>query len=403
MKPLSGIKVLELATVVAAPTASRVLCDFGADVVKIESLAGDEMRRVGIQESVVCEDYKNPLFTVTNNNKKLISVNIKSEEGKEIIHKLLSEADVFVSNVRMASLERLGLDYNTIKDEFPKLIYAHFSGYGPKGTASNYPAFDSTAFWLRSGPMADWQVEGSFPMYPTYAFGDIATSNAFLSGILMAIVGREKTGQGTLVNGSLLASGIWCNSIAIIESQPQFGKLLKPIPERPVDPFSAVYECKDGNWIGFYCNEYVRDLEKFANLLGVQDIMDNPRCKDVPTLYETGAIEEVTVRVKDIMRTKTAEEWNRIFIENNVSNEIARKTCDVHKDEQAIVNEFIKEVEFADGIKVMMPMPPVKFSNYEAREYTPTGKIGEHTDEVLTGLGYSLKEITAMKEKNVIA
>ena len=136
--PLEGIRVVELATVVAAPTASRVLCAFGAEVIKVETKIGDEMRRAGEFEMVVCEDDKNP-------------------DGKAAFLKLLETADVFLTNVRLPSLGRLGLDYETLHKAYPGLVYAHFSGFGPKGPDAAKPGFDSTAFWLRSGPMADWQ------------------------------------------------------------------------------------------------------------------------------------------------------------------------------------------------------------------------------------------------------
>jgi len=182
--PLEGIRVVELATVVAAPTASRVLCAFGAEVIKVETKIGDEMRRAGEFEMVVCEDDKNPLFTIQNSGKRLTSIDLKNPDGKAAFLKLLETADVFLTNVRLPSLGRLGLDYETLHKAYPGLVYAHFSGFGPKGPDAAKPGFDSTAFWLRSGPMADWQVPGSFPFTPTYAFGDMATSSAFLSGIL---------------------------------------------------------------------------------------------------------------------------------------------------------------------------------------------------------------------------
>ena len=162
--PLAGVRVVELATVVAAPTTSRMLCAYGAEVVKVETLYGDEMRRAGKTELTPYEDYKNPLFTVHNSNKRLTSINFKDPEGKAALLKLIGEADVFITNVREASLRRSGLDYDTLRESFPQLIYAHFSGFGPKGPVASNPGFDSTGFWLRSGPMADWQVEGSVPL-----------------------------------------------------------------------------------------------------------------------------------------------------------------------------------------------------------------------------------------------
>ena len=151
--PLEGIRVVELATVVAAPTASRVLCAFGAEVIKVETKIGDEMRRAGEFEMVVCEDDKNPLFTIQNSGKRLTSIDLKNPDGKAAFLKLLETADVFLTNVRLPSLGRLGLDYETLHKAYPGLVYAHFSGFGPKGPDAAKPGFDSTAFWLRSGPM----------------------------------------------------------------------------------------------------------------------------------------------------------------------------------------------------------------------------------------------------------
>lgn len=149
--PLEGIRVVELATVVAAPTASRVLCAFGAEVIKVETKIGDEMRRAGEFEMVVCEDDKNPLFTIQNSGKRLTSIDLKNPDGKAAMLKLLETADVFLTNVRLPSLGRLGLDYETLHAAYPGLVYAHFSGFGPKGPDAAKPGFDSTAFWLRSG------------------------------------------------------------------------------------------------------------------------------------------------------------------------------------------------------------------------------------------------------------
>lgn len=399
--PLAGVRVVELATVVAAPTTSRMLCAYGAEVVKVETLYGDEMRRAGKTELTPYEDYKNPLFTVHNSNKRLTSINFKDPEGKAALLKLIGEADVFITNVREASLRRSGLDYNTLRESFPQLIYAHFSGFGPKGPVASNPGFDSTGFWLRSGPMADWQVEGSFPFVPTYAFGDMATSSVLLSGILMALLGREKTGCGTKVETSLFASGIWCNSVGVVETQFE-RRHLNPDPFRPADPFDTTYKCADGKWIGVYVNEYKKDKAKLAKLLGMEDILEDPRYDDIATLAESGVIVEAVKRCNEIFLTRTSAEWRELLSANSVSCEVMQSTCDVSRDSQAIENHYVEELEFADGLKVMMPCPPVHFSEYTRRPYEPTGEIGKDTDAVFASLGYSGEEIARLREKGAI-
>lgn len=400
--PLHGIKVVELATVVAAPTTSRMLCAYGADVVKVESLSGDEMRHAGEWEMVVCEDDKNPLFTIQNSGKKLTAINLKNAEGMEAFLRLLDGADIFLTNVRLPSLTRLGLDYDTLHERYPSLIYAHFSGFGTKGPDAAKPGFDSTAFWLRNGPLADWQSAGSFPFTPTYAFGDMSTSSVFLSGILMALLGRAQTGKGTFVTTSLMASGIWCNAIGVVSHQEPFGGERPVDPLRPSDPFSHFYLCGDGKYIGVFDNEYGRDLPKFAALLGIEDILDDPRCATLAALAETDAVAEVVARLNKVFLTKSSVEWIKYLEENNISCERMRTVRDVSSDPQAIANGYVRPVDYPDGLTVMMPCPPVQFSEYEMREYTPAGHIGTDTDEVFRSLGYTQAEINKMRENGAI-
>jgi len=403
MLPLQGVKVVELATVVAAPTTSRVLCAYGAEVIKVEGLDGDVMRLAGTHEFTPYEDDLNPLFTIHNSNKKFISINIKNEAGKKVLVDLISDADVFITNIREKSLVRNGLDYETLKEKNPGLIYAHFTGYGDKGPSANDPGFDITAFWLRSGGLADWQTKGAFPFVPTYAFGDMVTSSAFLSGILMALYAKKETGRGTKVDTSLFASGIWCNAIGVV--QTQFDRRhLNPDPFRPTDPFSQTYLCSDGKWIGIYCNEYESEIEKFAKLLGIEDMIGDPAYASIDIMHKTGSIEAIVKRCNEIFLTKTSTEWREYLSANSVSCEIMKESQEVSKDPQATENGYMVPVQFPDKnhTTVMMPTPPVAFSEYGCREYVPTGKIGEDTDSILAGMGYSEEEIKAMKDSGAV-
>ncbi len=401
--PLEGVKVVEMGTVVAAPTTARMLCAYGAEVIKVEGIDGDVMRLAGSHEFTPYEDDLNPLFTIHNSNKKFISLNYKTEAGKKVLLELIGQADVFITNVREKSLIKNGLDYETVKKTNPALIYALFSGYGPVGPASDDPGFDISCFWMRSGPIGDWGEKKSFPLLPTYAFGDMATSSAFLSGILMALYGREKTGQGTKVDISLFANGIWCNSIGVVQTQFD-RKELNPDPFRPSDPFNTVYKCKDGRWIGVYCNEYVQDKEKIARLYGIEDIVDDPKYADIDTMHRTGSIVGIIERCNEIFLTKTSHEWRQLFRENNVACEIMRHSREVSSDPQAIGSGYVVPVEFPDDkhTTVMMPSPPLSFSEYDRKPYEPTGSVGENTDEILKSMGYSEDQISEMKEEGAV-
>lgn len=400
--PLQGVKVVELATVVAAPTTSRMLCAYGAEVIKVETMIGDEMRRAGEFEMVVCEDDKNPLFTIQNSGKKLTAINLKTAAGKEAFLRLLADADVFLTNVRLPSLGRLGLDYDTLHACYPSLIYAHFSGFGPKGPDAAKPGFDSTAFWLRNGPLADWQAPGSFPFTPTYAFGDMSTSSVFLAGILMALLGRAQTGKGTFVTTSLMASGIWCNAIGVVSHQEPFGGARVNDPLRPADPFCHFYCCADGKYIGVFDNEYRRELPKFAELFGMPDLLEDARFASLEALERTDAVAELVTRLNALFRTKTSGEWIAYLEANNVSCERMRTIREVSSDPQAIANGYVQPVAFKDGLTVMMPCPPVQLSEYQTREYTSAGRLGKDTDEVFRALGYSDAQIAEMRAEGSI-
>ena len=177
--PLSGIKVIELAAFVAAPTVGRLMADMGADVIKVESPAGDGWRATGISylPKRFNED-ENPVFDIYNNGKKFVCLDLKAPEGIEALHKLLADADVFLTNTRPRSLAKLGLDYETLSQKYPQLIYAHVLGYGEKGPEKDTPAFDTTAFWSRGGFLRDLAPDGPdyFPVNAPSGVGDYSVS-----------------------------------------------------------------------------------------------------------------------------------------------------------------------------------------------------------------------------------
>ena len=226
--------------------------------------------------------------------------------------------------------------------------------------------------------------------------------NLRLPRILMAIIGKKSTGMGTFVSTSLFASGIWCNAIGVVSHQPQFGGERPNDPLRPADPFCHFYECSDGKWIGVFDNEYRRELPKIANLFGMPEIADDPRAASLEALHETDFIVEIVTRLNAIFKTKTVAEWEAFLSENNVSCERMRTIRDVSTDEQAIANGYIQKVTFKDDLEVMMPCPPMQFTEYAMRPYTSAGRLGADTDSIFHDLGYTDPEIAAMKASGAI-
>lgn len=401
--PLTGLKVVELATVIAAPVTARMLSDYGAEVIKIENYPnGDLLRPTGKGHSLPTEDDHNPLFDMFNAGKKLISLDLKQPEAMEIFHKLLSEADIFITNLRIGSLEHMGLDYEALKDKYPRLIFGHFSGFGIEGEEVNRPGFDTTAFWMRSGASVDISTPGTFPIRPSFGSGDIATASGFLAALLMAVLGRKKTGKGSLVSTCLQKAGIWCNATGIVNAQPQYGKKYPVDRYQPWDPFSDYYRCKDGEYIAFMEKVYARDKYLFAEIFHMPELTEDPRLASLDTMRESGQLPEVTKKVQEIMLTKTSEEWKAIFDAHDVANEIARHFCDVYQDKQAQANHAFDEVMYPGGIKTSLPTPPFYFSAYERKPFQKTGAIGRDTDIVLEAMGYSAETVQQMREKNIL-
>jgi len=402
--PLAGLRVVELATVVAAPTAGRIMADFGAEVIKIEQPGrGDLLRMTGDAHMLPTTEDNNPLFDMFNSGKKLIAVNLKTEDGKALLFRLLENADIFLTNTRLASLTKLGLDYEQLQTRFPRLIYAHFSGFGPQGPDRERPGFDTTAFWLRSGAALDWAAPGGFPVRATFGFGDIATAGYFLDGILMALLARGKTGKGTLIESSLFAAGLWHNAPYILNCQPPYGRRYPVDRWDPWDPFSDYYQCSDGEWIAPVKKDYSKDRWVFAEIFNMPELISDPDYESLSAMRKAGKIQTCTKTIARVMARKPAAEWEKIFTERDIPYERARHFLDACDDRQAWENEYLEKVPYPGSEGVALPVPPLAFSAYERASFRRQGRIGSDTDEVLTGVGYEADQIAELRKKGVVA
>lgn len=401
--PLEGVKVLELATVVAAPVASRVLSDYGAEVIKIESPPfGDLSRTAGADHRLPVEDGNNPYFDQFNSGKKFVAINLKSEEGKEIFLKLLEDCDIFLTNVRSRSLERLGIDYESLKDRFPQLIYAQFTGFGTKGDEANRPSYDQTAFWSRTGTIRDSLTKESAPASMPFAFGDLASSNAFVAGILTAYIGRIKHGKGSFISTSLLKSAIWCSTVPVLGSQPQYGKEY-PEPRCEIsNPFSTYYRCGDGEWLGIFDRAYERNREYFAEIFNIPELASDIELSSISAMQQSGRVPSVIEALEAAFAGRTADEWLNLLGEKDVICEKVRHYKDIHQDPQALANEMFEVREYEDGVSTYMPAPPIDFIGFDRKEPVKTGLLGHDTDEVLASLGYTDEQIEALRENDII-
>lgn len=390
MKPLEGIKVVDLTTYLAAPTTVRVLGEWGADCIKIESAKGDPARTQGAVFNMPFTDDENLAFDVANMNKRFITLNLKTDKGREICYRLLEEADVFVTNTRTKSLVKLGLDYDTLKDRFPKLIFAQVLGYGEKGPEKDTAGFDVTCYMARGGVFGTTVNRGDAPMIPTNGFGDFQVSLALASGICAALYRREKSGLGDKVTVGLHHAAVYALSTGVISAQygNQYPKSRKEVP----NPFNNVFRTKDEKWVCVCCPEYDRDYEKIMTLLGCPEMLGDERyihCAEVNNHHRN---KEVTDVLDKAIARFTRDELMKLFKEHDLPCEAAYEPLDIYKDEQALANNVLAKIPYPSGER-FMPTNPVNFASLGVPEYQIGGSQGAHTVEIMKHLGYSQEEI----------
>lgn len=398
--PLEGIKVVELGTHMAVPNTTRYMADWGADVVKVEGLKGEEWRVIGNMYYTPTEDEENPIFTVQNANKKLVSIDLKTPEGLAIMKKLISEADIFISNVRLKSLKKMGLDYEKVKPLNNKIIYCHFTGFGYEGPDSERPGFDMAAYWARSGAMIDWGNKGDYPIKPPGGFGDATVSTNILSGILAALYSRTQSGQGTFLTTSLFSSAIWYNSTGIVSTQECYGNVYPKDKDNPVNPLSHIYKCKDGEYIIITVIDFERYFAKMATILGFPEYIEDERFNTTLAVRENMA--EFIQIINHAFLQKTQDDWCEVFEKADIVYEKLAHLSQVTKDPQAWANDYLTEITFPNNKKAILPKVPIQFSEYKVENYKPAGGVGQDTEEVLANLGYTKEDYQKLKKNKAI-
>ena len=396
-KPLEGIKVLDLSTYVAGPGTAAVLADWGADVIKIEGPKPEEGRKTGASVGCPIEDDCNPYFGSVNVGKRAISLNLKSEKGKEIMGRLLETADVFVTNIRSRALVRLGLDWETVHAKYPKLIFAHASGFGENGPQKDDAGYDTVAFWAKTGLMTDL-AEGD-PLVPVWGFADGFTNPILAGGIAAALYGRSITGEGSKVMCSLYALGVYGLHTAVASTQ--YGDKFPRSRKNPSSPMANTYKCSDGEWImisNFDDRLYPVFLDKVC---GRPDLAENPDYNKQTCYPEKNG--EVVPLADEAFGAKTSVEMAALLKECDIAFNILGHFKDIAHDPQAIANNYVVPYTHRDGSVSMMSKPPVKFDDYEVNAILPYPNFAEHTEVVLSEIGITDKsEIKRLVDEGVI-
>lgn len=401
MKPLDNIKVIEFATHVAVPSAARLLADWGAQVIKVENISGDLWRYYGLNCSTPITAEENPIFDIPNSNKKLVSINAKTEEGYRILKQLLANADIFMTNVRQKALDKLHLDYDSLASDFPKLVYLHFTGYGYNGPLAANPGFDVAAFWSSGGMLGGWPMKGDMPFAPSTAFGDTSVSAMVASGVLAGLIHRLQTGKGIRLTTSLFATALWYNFGDVITTQPQYNATRPCIYDDTVNPFLNFYLCADGRYVFLAGLEFDRAYAKCLTAMGLEKYIDDPRFNTLNGYTKNKNAFLSLMRAT--MQTKTSEEWLQLFTEQDIVIQKVTAPQELYLSEQAQANGYFSQIDYeVSGHKTIMPNTPIQFFDMETGKTEKTGDIGCDTVEILQELGYSTKEIETLSNKGVV-
>jgi crotonobetainyl-CoA:carnitine CoA-transferase CaiB-like acyl-CoA transferase len=396
---LEGIKVVEVSTWVAAPACGVSLAEFGADVIRVEPLQGDAVRGLVPRGSRAPAAF-NWWWEMWNRSKRGMALDIDTPEGREIVHKLTVESDIFLTNLRPSVLKRAELDYERIRDTNQRIIYAHITGYGPKGPEAERPSFDALAFWTRAGFPSILGEPDTPPVALEGAMGDHPTGNFALAGIALALYVRERTGMGQKVDVSLLGSGCWINGVDL-QWALAFGADHPRISRKQVpNPLSNSYQARCGRWLRLCMMESDRYWPAFCRALGRPDLERDPRFGS--HVERMNNCEELISLLEEIIATKDRDEWAPLFDEYRLPWDPVHTMTEVAQDPCVLANDCITEYEHFSGRRVRGLASPIKLSETPARVRHGAPEHGQHNEEILIELGFTWEDIERLKGRRAI-
>jgi crotonobetainyl-CoA:carnitine CoA-transferase CaiB-like acyl-CoA transferase len=395
---LEGIKVIEMGQVIAIPTTGAILSDMGAEVIKLEPLSGEMLRGIkrcqGLETGPV-----NWVFELLNRNKKGLALDLKKDAGRDILYRLIRTADVFMSNYESSALQKLKLDYASLSKINPKLVYASINGYGSAGPDRDERGYDQAAAWARSGMMYLIGEPGSTPVLQREGMMDNVAGTHVATGILAALLHRERTGKGQEVSTSLYHCGVWTISGDI---QKALGGQVpvKTLRTKAQNPLSNNYLTKDDRWICLANLQSDPVWPGFCLSIGKPELQNDPRFASFAKRAQN--CEELIRIVDGALASKNLDDWIVAFRKNNVICGRVQTPAEVVNDPQAVANDFFSEIDHTETGKIKLINTPVKFYPDSGSVKTAAPQVGQHTEEILLGIGYTWEDLSRLKDERVI-
>ena len=397
----SGLRVVDAATVIAAPAAAMMLADFGADVIKVEAPGqGDMLRRLSGLPGIPAKAGMDWFWQQDGRNKRGLTLNLKTERGLEVMRKLAASCDVYITNQPYAAREAMGLTYEALKPANPRLIYASLTAYGEHGPERYRKSFDQLAYWARSGLMDLMRQPGTRPTQGLAGMGDHPTGVALYAGIVTALLQREHTGEGGLVHTSLLANGLW--SASGVAGGLMAGADADAFRNRagPPSALMRVYQASDGRWLQF---NMVRNEELLGLMftgLGAPQLLADERFATPAAMWERRG--ELGDAIAELVATRTSDEWLAEFTALDVPVNRIAQVEETPADEQILANGMALAPDAEDIAPPLLITHPVKVSSAPPVGPRRAPRLGEHTAEVLAELGYDENAIAQMQADGVV-
>ncbi len=394
----AGLKVLDVGTWIAAPVATTMLADYGADVIKVELPGiGDAYRMYSGVPSTPASPH-NYCWLLDARNKRSLSLNLKTDDGKAILRRLIEGCDIYVTNQPLPLRRSLGLMYEDVKQINPKVIYASLTAYGEEGPEKDREGFDLVAYWSRSGLMDLVREIGAPPASALPGMGDHPTAVTMYANIVTALLKRERTGKGSFVHTSLLANGLW--SVSCVGQAALLGADFTPFKNPVTGGFQrSVYETADGRFLHFAMVRTVEEFDLLMLALEATELFGDPRFESPEQRYAHGA--QFIEALRPYARKQTAAEWMALFSEMGVPAALMAKVTDLAKDPQVLANHMIMHPreEFGPGPIIDNPL---NIEGLKRVPLSPPPALGQHSREILQSMGFDDAAIDGLAARGVI-
>lgn len=393
----SGLKVVDLSSFIAGPSAAVILSDYGADVIKVEPPTGDPFRNI-YRLPPQPRSRDNYPWHLDNRNKRGMTLDLKSSHAGEILERLVKWADVLIVNTPHPARKKLKLEYEDVSPWNARLVYADLTGYGENGPDASLPGFDITAYWARSGLLSLTRDAGAPPTLPPSGSGDHATAVTLYSAIVTALYRRERTGKGSYVTTSLLGAGVW--SCGLYVQAALCDATFFPLHDRlkPPNALINMYRASDDSWFVLVLTP--DHWQALAKGIGRPDLLTDPRFADPPKQAANST--ELTAILDEAFSSQPMSHWRDVFEQAHLTFGIVHGPSEVVKDPQLQANEIVVPLEGAGGALKTTISSPIQVHGVAKVPARRAPEIGEHNEEVLKELGFGAKDVESLYASGVL-